>query len=284
MPIGPYLYLHVRHTISPNHNELIVISLIDFNFIQCYYEKTRQLLDYKINDQVKNSHNDKVIYNDDESIVNRDARKVYTLNHVNELVLDSRFKAIVKAMEEGKKQIDIKNQVKTKNSGSLKSISTNLNYISNKNYVLAQYDGSVNTLYGVNFALVKDEGIMKDHKNSELKVKLSIIWSLNVSNLKSLTTSNINKNTSGIVASQGKIFHKYLNPNLILVISKVFNPKNTVEQNHEQEVGNVLVEIIDSSNGKILKKYNLEKVNYDTPIFHVFEDNHIFISYIKILV
>jgi hypothetical protein len=281
MPVGPYLYLHIKHTISVYHNELIVISLIDFNFIQCYYTTNKELLDYKIARQVKITKDDKVIYNDDESIVNKESDNVYKLNHVNELVLDRRFKAIVKAMDEVKKQIDIKNPEKlAKQGSSMKSLSTNLNYISNKNYVLAQYDKSCNTLYGINFKIDKDEGIMKSHKNSELSVKLSTSWSLKINNLKYLVTSNINKNTSGIVASQGKIFHKYLNPNLILIISKIFNPKST-EENNQQEVGNILIEIIDSSNGKILKRYNLEKVNYDTPIFHVFEDNHIFISYVK---
>ena len=102
---------------------------------------------------------------------------------------------------------------------------------------------------------------------NEGKYSFTIKWNLYTKNIINYCFPHIQKSSSQFHASNGNIYHKYLNSNLLLLIT----------QNTEDSI---LVEFL-SENGKNLNKILIEKVDLAGKIIPVFIENKAYISYIK---
>lgn len=151
--------------------------------------------------------------------------------------------------------LKMKNNIKEENK--LSSVHNYLlstqNFSKQSSYKYLYVDKKENQIFGLN-----------------VSKQINISWNLNLKNKQiiSVTLPSINSNASIYQASQSKIYHKYINPNIFLLITQ-----NTQDS--------VLIELVDSFTGKILKKLNLEKVVVNLPIIPLFTENTILIAYIK---
>ena len=110
------------------------------------------------------------------------------------------------------------------------------------NYLLSTQNFSKQSSYKYLYVDKKENQIF----GLNVSKQINISWNLNLKNKQiiSVTLPSINSNASIYQASQSKIYHKYINPNIFLLITQ-----NTQDS--------VLIELVDSFTGKILKKLNL---------------------------
>jgi hypothetical protein len=121
-----------------------------------------------------------------------------------------------------------------------------------------------NKLYGINF---KSNGDSSD-------LNLSIIWNqlMDGSKIISTLSPQIHKNLISTYHANGKVFYKYLDTNMLLVLSSIES---------KESKSTLYVTIIKTNNGKILYQGYLHHVDFNKKIITVFEENIVLISYTR---
>ena len=124
------------------------------------------------------------------------------------------------------------------------------------NYLINKYSfyAKNNSLYAFKFNLIQNEIIM------------SLIFNFNYEKLIAYKTPNININAPNTYLNEGKIFYKYINNNLVYIISM----KKT----------NLVFTIIHGQNGKIIDEQVIRNVDGKS-VKYAFEDNWGIITYKK---
>ena len=109
------------------------------------------------------------------------------------------------------------------------------------------------------------------YKTSNGKLHLNIAWNLNMRyNTTALSSQfpNVHANLITTYHVMGKVFYKYIDSNILLLLSKV-------------EHKTLLVTLINTSNGKVLHQSIIDNVDFSQKIYSVFEENLVVINYVK---
>jgi hypothetical protein len=104
----------------------------------------------------------------------------------------------------------------------------------------------------------------------EKKLTINLTWNyLSMSyNIIETKFPNINDNLMTTYHSNGKIFYKYVSPNILLILS-------TSDQK------TLIATLIKLDNGKVLHHSYVNNIDFNQPISSLFEENLVIISYVK---
>lgn len=102
-------------------------------------------------------------------------------------------------------------------------------------------------------------------------ITFTTLWSLKIKNIIQKIGCTVNPKASVFQASNGKVFQKFVDPNLILLTAAVESASND----------SIYAYIIDSYTGKQFYKILIEKVDLSQPIILLFRENLALITYTR---
>ena len=123
----------------------------------------------------------------------------------------------------------------------------------NNRYTIEQYE---NSIYAFRYSL-----------NEKNELIMSIAYNLKFENIISYSYPDISNHPNPAYLVGGKIYYKFINENLIVILSK-------------KKKKNLLITIVQGESGKILDEIVLSNIEF-TSLSYLFEDNWGMISYIK---
>jgi hypothetical protein len=130
---------------------------------------------------------------------------------------------------------------------------------------LALYDNKfsveskANNVYGIKY------------KSSNGKLEMNIAWNIYLKANTTMLSSHLPNIHANIITTynvQGKVFYKYIDGNMLLLLSKV-------------EAKNLLVSLVHTSSGKVLHQSLIENVDFSQKINTIFEENLVLINYVR---
>lgn len=97
------------------------------------------------------------------------------------------------------------------------------------------------------------------------------LWSLKIKNILEKVNCLVNPKSSVFQASNGKVYQKFVDPNLVLIVAVA----------ESASTDSVIAYIVDSFTGKQFYKILIEKVDISQPIILLFRENLALITYIR---
>ena len=135
----------------------------------------------------------------------------------------------------------------------------NSSYENFGNKIILNFDEETNTLYGSKISAEKND------------YSLNLIWNFSFKKNKMINfkLANVQANVHVTYNSSGKILYKFIDHNMILLISQIENTNN------------LTVSILNALNGKILFQNQITQVDISQKINALFDENFLVISYVK---